>query len=315
MREFKKIYDFHNHIVNGVDDGSDSLGNSIKMLRQAVEQGITHVVCTPHQFETDAPLNLPKRQKTVLQRFNIIKKVVKNLEIPIELSLGSEIMFFADIKRYLDVPYMSINDNKKYVMIEFRLIGPPVDYIDVFYKLILCGYKPILAHPERINGLYREKGNLIRLLKMGVLFQINTGSLLGYFGGQVQAIANKYLRNNWIHLLGSDAHTLNIKRGFSMQKGIEYITNHHPQVNLKKVLEVNPKAVIAGKYVEVDIEYHEHHRSKKGFFSKNPDIILLNEYEIPYYNPQIENRRIQKIEMIKLLNSLKLYVKDYLEYE
>ncbi len=268
MREFKKIYDFHNHVVNGVDDGSDSLENSIKMLRQAVEQGVTHVVCTPHQFETDAPLNLPKRQETVLQNFNIIKKVVKNLEIPIELSLGSEIMFFADIKKYLDAPYMSINDNKKYVMIEFRLIGPPVDYVDVFYKLISDGYQPILAHPERINGLYREQGNLIRLLKMGVLFQINTGSLLGYFGKQVQAIANKYLRNNWIHLLGSDAHTLNIKRGFSMQKGIKYITNHHQHVNLEKILEENPKAVIAGEHVEVEVGYYEYHRNKKGILSK-----------------------------------------------
>ncbi len=253
MQNLEKIYDFHNHVVYGVDDGSDSLETSIKMLQQAADQGVTNVVCTPHQFEPIAPTYPSKRQENIVERFNILKKSIKDRKIPIELSLGSEIMFFGNMKKYLSLPYFSINDNKKYVMIEFRLIGPPINYVDVFYDLVVNGYKPILAHPERINGLYNDRTNLIKLLKMGVLFQINTGSILGLLGTRAKIISKKYLENNWIHLLGSDAHSLNFRRSFSMQKGIEYISKYYPNVNLKEILETNPKAVINGEHVEVDI--------------------------------------------------------------
>ncbi|MEA3499675.1 MAG: CpsB/CapC family capsule biosynthesis tyrosine phosphatase [Candidatus Marinimicrobia bacterium] len=252
MQNLDKIYDFHNHIVYGVDDGSDSLEKSIKMLRQAADQGVTNVVCTPHQFETDEPRILSERQKTIVERFNILKEKVKEKNIPIELSLGSEIMFFKDVKKYLKNPYFTINNNK-YVLIEFHLMGPPIEFVDVFYDLIVAGYVPILAHPERIAGLYDERRSLIKLLKMGVLFQINTGSILGLLGKGAQESSKKYLENNWIHLLGSDAHSLNFRRGFSMQQGIEYISKNYPHINLKEILEVNPKAVINGEHVEVDI--------------------------------------------------------------
>ncbi|MEA1987562.1 MAG: CpsB/CapC family capsule biosynthesis tyrosine phosphatase, partial [Candidatus Marinimicrobia bacterium] len=175
MKDLEKIYDFHNHIVYGVDDGSKSLEQSIEMLEQAVEQGVTHVVTTPHQFETDEPRILSERQKTIVERFNILKEKVKEKNIPIELTLGSEIMFFKDVKKYLKNPYLTIN-NKKFVLIEFHLMGPPIEFVDVFYDLIVAGYVPILAHPERIIGLYDDRKSLVKLLKMGVLFQINTGS-------------------------------------------------------------------------------------------------------------------------------------------
>ncbi len=253
MQNLDKIYDFHNHIIYGVDDGSKTLENSIKMLQQAADQGITNVVCAPHQFEPITPSYLPKRQKNIVKRFNILKRSIKEKKIPIELLLGSEIMFFRDMKKYLSLPYFSINNNKKYILIEFSLMGAPISFVDIFYDLIMEGYQPILAHPERISGLYKDRNKLVKLLKMGVLFQINTGSILGLFGKQVQNISKKYLKNNWIHLLGSDAHSLNFQRGFSMQKCVEYISNNYHDINLKEILELNPKAVINGDHVEIDI--------------------------------------------------------------
>jgi len=162
-------------------------------------------------------------------------------------------MFFGDMKKYLSLPYFSINDNKKYVMIEFRLIGPPINYVDTFYDLILKGYKPILAHPERINGLYNDRTNLIKLLKMGVFISNKYRKYFRIIGNSCKNYFKKYLENNWIHLLGSDAHSLNFRRGFSMQKGIEHISKYYPNVNLREILETNPKAVINGEHVEVDI--------------------------------------------------------------
>ena len=42
------MIDLHCHILPGVDDGAASLQESLSMAEQAIAQGITHPLCTPH---------------------------------------------------------------------------------------------------------------------------------------------------------------------------------------------------------------------------------------------------------------------------
>ncbi|MDN6579504.1 MAG: tyrosine protein phosphatase, partial [Tetragenococcus koreensis] len=42
------MIDLHCHILPGVDDGADSMETSLAMAKEAVSQGITHILCTPH---------------------------------------------------------------------------------------------------------------------------------------------------------------------------------------------------------------------------------------------------------------------------
>src|SRR5262249_43331743 len=42
------MIDIHSHILLGLDDGSESLEESVAMLRQAVAAGTTDIVATPH---------------------------------------------------------------------------------------------------------------------------------------------------------------------------------------------------------------------------------------------------------------------------
>ena len=59
-----KIIDFHSHILPGIDDGSESVEQSIAMLRMEAEQGITHVVATPHFYPRhDTPQRFLQRRK------------------------------------------------------------------------------------------------------------------------------------------------------------------------------------------------------------------------------------------------------------
>lgn len=52
------IMDFHSHILPGIDDGSASLEESIAMLRMEAEQGITHVIATPHFYASMIPRSI-----------------------------------------------------------------------------------------------------------------------------------------------------------------------------------------------------------------------------------------------------------------
>ena len=44
------VTDFHSHILPAIDDGSATVEESVAMLRMEAEQGITHVVATPHFY-------------------------------------------------------------------------------------------------------------------------------------------------------------------------------------------------------------------------------------------------------------------------
>ena len=48
------MIDIHNHSLFQVDDGSQSLDESLVLLKQAYDQGVTDVVLTPHFVMDDA---------------------------------------------------------------------------------------------------------------------------------------------------------------------------------------------------------------------------------------------------------------------
>ncbi|MFA6627963.1 MAG: CpsB/CapC family capsule biosynthesis tyrosine phosphatase, partial [Bacilli bacterium] len=79
------MIDIHTHILPGVDDGSIDLENSLIMLKQANEQGVTHLVLTPHSI-----LNSRKflSKEDLFLRFQKLVNAAK--DIPIQLYLGSE---------------------------------------------------------------------------------------------------------------------------------------------------------------------------------------------------------------------------------
>ncbi|GAB2320063.1 hypothetical protein IRB23SM22_23300 [Alkalibacterium sp. s-m-22] len=67
------MYDLHCHILPGVDDGSKSLEESIKMAKLAVSEGITHILVTPHHQKQD----WVNEKETVVQRVNNSSFAVK----------------------------------------------------------------------------------------------------------------------------------------------------------------------------------------------------------------------------------------------
>ena len=48
------MIDLHSHILPGLDDGSKSWDMTLEMCRLAIEDGITHIVATPHADDSYA---------------------------------------------------------------------------------------------------------------------------------------------------------------------------------------------------------------------------------------------------------------------
>ena len=91
---------------------------------------------------------------------------------------------------------LCLKDN--YVLCEFSYVGMTVNYHEIIYKLILNGYRPILAHPERYFYFDKNMKQMFNLKKMGCKFQLNLFSTTGYYGKKVLSLSNLLIKKNFI---------------------------------------------------------------------------------------------------------------------
>jgi protein-tyrosine phosphatase len=84
------MVDFHSHILPGIDDGSDCVDTSLKMLALEKAQGITHVVATPHFYPNrDNPAAFLARRAKAMEAL----AARMTPELP-QVIPGAEVAFF-----------------------------------------------------------------------------------------------------------------------------------------------------------------------------------------------------------------------------
>ena len=187
------MLDIHTHILPNVDDGSKSVDESISMLKEEINNGVTKVFLTPHQNKD----NLSKEE--LIKKFNSFKNEVKDINI--KLYLGSEIYYYNDLKKDLLDNKLLTMDNTKYVLIEFST-RIEENISDILYDIFLTGYKPILAHIERYSYLsiddYHEIHKYAKI-------QVNSKA---FFQKEYKKITKYLLKNNLIDFIASDCHDI-----------------------------------------------------------------------------------------------------------
>ena len=98
-------------------------------------------------------------------------------------------------------------NNTKYMLIELPMLEFNLDeVINTIYELQIRGIVPIIAHPERYKPFIKKPSMINALIKEGMLFQMNAGSITGSFGKDVKKTAARYLEHNVYSFMGSDAH-------------------------------------------------------------------------------------------------------------
>ena len=197
------MIDLHTHLIWGIDDGSLSKEMTINMLRQAYQGGTKHLVLTPHYFPGyfQAPKNIVK------EKCEEIKALAKEENIKLEIYCGQEVYYSDKIfEQYEDELIGTINDSD-YMLIEFNMKEfSKEEVLDNIYELQLHGIKPIIAHPERYRVFLKKPELINDFIEEGYLFQLNSGSLTGYFGKEVKRLAEKFVQNKIYSFIGSDAH-------------------------------------------------------------------------------------------------------------
>ncbi len=239
--------DLHTHILPDVDDGAENISEAFEMLSNAVQNGTTDIVLTPHYLTNDMrSFGLSKDE--IYERFTHFKNKAYERFKDINLYLGAEVFAVNHIEKIIEEGMLiSINDTK-YILIEFAFDDQSLRVELIIDKLIRLGYIPLIAHPERYGFIQRNPIDILRLLNKGALLQINSMSLAGRNGRIAQEIAYSYLANNMATAVSSDCHSC-YQRTPDLSEVHSFISINFSSALAEKLLYDNPKAIIQGKNI------------------------------------------------------------------
>lgn len=210
------MVDMHSHVLPGIDDGAKNPEESIVLIKKMMALGIKKIIATPH-IMADYYRNTPE---TINESLTILKEELNKQKIDIVVEAAAEHYFDETFEGRIDrQELMTIGDN--YVLFEFSFINQPPNTIPVVQKLKDLGYKPILAHPERYP--YMEIEQFKSLHDWGVLLQLNTISLTGYYGKESKKMAEDLIDAQLIDFISSDMHHLRHAEAFKHALKMPYL--------------------------------------------------------------------------------------------
>lgn len=234
------MIDLHCHILPDMDDGPQTMEESVAMVETALEDGIDTIVATPHLTDF-------KRIDTFLKsRDEKIDALLSNLSakgINVNIAKGAEVYIDMDLFDIKGIERFALNGSR-YILTELPMMVFPLYTEEFLYRLQLLGFVPIIAHPERNDWIIKKPELLYRLIDLGSLAQINTGSITGLFGHAAQNCAKKILKSKMAHMISTDAHS-NGRRKPAMRDCIKTLKAWVGQRETNKLVNLVPEAIFA----------------------------------------------------------------------
>lgn len=252
------MIDIHTHILPGIDDGSDSFGNSLYQISLMAESGVTDIVFTPHYIRN----HYDNTAEIIREPLLILQDQLSNEETKIKLHQGAEIYLDENILADIETHNLSMAGTK-YLLVETSLSGFPPNLLEILYEIVKSGYKPILAHPERYFDINRNPESAEDFMHRDVYLQINAGSLLGIYGKTIQKTAWYLVESGYAHFLASDNHCKTDE--YILPAAVSRLVEHIDPYTAELLTSINPRKMLQNK--DIDYFYLKDNKDgKKGFF-------------------------------------------------
>ena len=194
--------DIHSHILPGIDDGSPDIETSLTLVKGIYDLGIRKSIATPHVMG-DMFRNTPETINAALEK---LKTACAAAQIDIELSAAAEYMMDDAFMHILRSKAPLLTIHKNIILTEQSYAVPTENLTEIAFEIMMGGYKPIMAHPERYSFYYKNYDGYFLLKDLGFLLQINLLSLTGHYGNQAEKAAKFLLKENLVDLVGTDMH-------------------------------------------------------------------------------------------------------------
>lgn len=198
------LVDIHSHLLPGLDDGVQTFDESEAIIIEFQRLGYTKLITTPHVM-SDFYRNSNEiiRQKLAETNQHLAQK-----GIPVTLEAAAEFYLDEALLSRIEANDPLLTFGKNYLLFETNFMTEPLNLKEFIFLATTKGYKPVLAHPERYIYLQNNFSKAEDLVNRGVLFQVNSSSLSGYYSKGAQQTAQKLIDSGYVHFLGSDCHNL-----------------------------------------------------------------------------------------------------------
>lgn len=230
--------DLHCHLLFGVDDGPESMTDSVALLRQEYDSGVRRVYLTPHYRNNmfECPPDIRR------EHFHLLKEWAAQNLPELTLILGCELHVSMDVVQQLrDGTCLTMGDTD-FVLLEFPVAAEKRYLLERCHAVMNGGYRPILAHAERCGAIRKDLKLLQQLVEMGVFIQMNAASIIGDNGLSWKWFCRKAMQRNLLHFVGSDAHNPKHLRP-NLDQCARYLervmgTEYRDQIMVKNPLEL-----------------------------------------------------------------------------
>ena len=237
------MIDIHCHILPMIDDGASDWSESLAMARLAVTSGVAAIVATPHfQGDLQGLEMMPK----LLSRYEKLVQLLARQQIPLKLFPGAEILCTPETVSMAQQHMLPTLGNSNYLLTEFFFNESAEFMSDTLSALAECGYRPVIAHPERYEAVQQSTELIEQLFFQGMVIQMDKSSLMGNFGSEVQETAQWILRSGLAHIIASDAHSIH-HRTTDMMGLREYLQENCPPRYVQVLLKENPARIVTNQ--------------------------------------------------------------------
>jgi protein-tyrosine phosphatase len=233
------MVDVHCHILPGLDDGARDVEESLAMAQAAIDEGVTHIVATPHSSSQYA-FHYPR----VVERREQLQRLVGD-----RLQLASGCDFHINLENLealrADAPRFCLNQ-RNYLLVEFSefSIAPTMNH--TLHDIQLMGLRPVVTHPERNAILQAQPGKLAAWVQIGCFVQVTAGALTGDFGEKSREDALRWIGEGLVHFVASDAHNMRW-RPFRLRPAYDVVLEQFGEAKAQALFAENPLAAFEGR--------------------------------------------------------------------
>jgi protein-tyrosine phosphatase len=233
------MVDIHCHILPAIDDGSKSWEMSLQMCEIAKNDGITHIVATPHcnyEYHYDRDAHSQRLQE-----------LRERTDGSIGFSMGCDFhMSYENVQDAMENPQRYTIGGGPYLLVEFHDYSIPPTMTEALQNLCAIGLTPIITHPER-NPILQQKPQIVqKWVEVGCIVQVTANSLTGFWGGVAKKTAKWLFQKNAVHVVASDAHDPHRRMPVlseGMRAAAEYVG---PEI-ARMLVDDNPRAIVEGQ--------------------------------------------------------------------
>lgn len=244
------MIDLHCHLLPGIDDGPQSIEESLELAGLAVRNGITHAIATPHIH----PGRWNNDRFEIMRQYNRFRLQLACAGIPLALGMAAEVRVDSQLIHWLEqdkIPFLGQFKGKRALLLELPHSHIPLGTENLITWLLQHNIQPLIAHPERNKDVIRRLDSILPLTRLGCLLQITAASITGHFGKPAQRRARQLLEMDAVFAIATDAHNCR-HRPPSLAQGRDAAGEIVGQERAHQLVTTQPMQLVGGQFSPQD---------------------------------------------------------------